>query len=197
MKTLKNTFAAIAILAATAGCSTTSMTAAQTPAPQTASVTANLAISGPGGYRVQTLTAWNLSNVDHVNLTLYKSVSGSFVATGATKTIANASLSSAVTLSNLDMATTYKVVASAFADAAGTQEIDDIAQSGSDALCSTTFVTPSLVASGSGNNVDNSTQAITVPIQLENKTFAGQATSGSGVAVTNGTIVNTTAAETF
>ena len=192
------TLIAAALTGCSAGSTVTGVAGSITSAPvPLTSVRANLAITGPEGYHVQTLTAWNLSNIDHVTLALYRNDSGSYVATGATKTIANAALTSAVTLSNLEMGAGYKVVARAYADAAGTSEIDNIAQSGSDTGCSSTFTTASLVSSAGGDNVNDGTIALTIPVHLMNKTFAGQANDNTGVSVTNGTIVNTTTAETF
>ena len=162
------------------------------PAAQETSVVGRLDISGPGGYRVMALTAWNLADIDHVKLTLNKD--GMAV---ATKKIARADLAKPVTLSNLKMASTYKVVAQAFADAAGTNAIDNTAEAGSDAANSVTFTTPSLVTNANGDNVDDTARTITIPVKLKNKTFAGQANSGTGVTVTNGTIVNTGNTESF
>jgi hypothetical protein len=184
------------LLALLAGCGG-SPTPTQMAAPQTATMLANLAITGPEGYRIQTLTAWNLANVDHVTLSLYKQVNGSYVLTSAGKTIANAALGSPITLKNLQMATPYKVLAKAYADAAGNSEIDNIAQAANDTQCSVSFTSPSLVTAASGDNIDNSLQSVSIPIRLMDKSFAGQANAASGVGVTNGTIVNTGSAESF
>lgn len=163
-------------------------------APSTVDVQANVAVTGPGGYHVQTLTAWHLADVDHVTLTLYKQVSGTYTATGATNTISAANLTQAITLKALQMGTSYEVVAQAY-DASGA-EIDDATQAGSAANDTVTFTTASLVTSTSGDTINDAAQTITVPVRLENKTFSGQA-SASGVTVTNGTIVNTTSPESF
>lgn len=201
MQNLKSLIVAVAIAtAALTGCQAPQGLATVLPAPIADSVAMNamLNITGPSGYHVLTLTAWNKADIDHVNLTLLKDDgSGAYVATGATKVIANAALGTAVTLGNLKLASNYKVVARAYSDAAGAVEIDNMAESGSDADCRTFFTTPSLVASGTGDNVDDTARTVTLPLRLMNKTFAGQANAGSGVAVTNGTIVSTTATETF
>lgn len=204
MKTLFAATAALAVVAL-AGCSSVAPTnvAAGTvtgtngalgnlPAEQLVAMNARLDITGPGGYRVQTLTAWNLADIDHVKLTLYKN--GTVV---TTKNVARASLSTALTFSNLKMATSYKILAQAFADSAETSEIDNTVEAGADTANSVSFTTPSLVAATAGDNVDDSTRTITVPVKLKNKTFAGNASSGSGVSVTNGTIVNTGNTENF
>lgn len=152
-------------------------------------------VLGADGYVLQALTAWNKADVDKVTLRLFKRSGGSYAATGVSTDIANAALASAVTLSNLKLATDYKVVAEAY-DATGAR-IDNQAQAGSDADCAVTFTTPSLVTAAAGDHVDDATISFVAPVKLMNKTFAGQARSGGGVAVTNGTITSTTAAETF
>ncbi len=154
-----------------------------------------LRIQGADGYVLQAVTAWNKADVNKVTLRLYKKSGGSFVATGLTTDIANAALSTAVTLSNLKLATEYKIVAEAY-DAADAR-IDNQTQSGSDADCSATFTTPTVIADAGGDSVDDATITFVAPVKLMNKTFAGQARSGSGVAVTNGTITSTTATESF
>lgn len=157
-----------------------------------------LQVTGPAGYRVMALTAWTKADIDHVKLTLLKDDgSGTYVATGATKAIAGADLAAAVNLGNLKMASKYKIVARAYADAAEANAIDNVDETGSEADCSVTFSTPSLVSASAGDNVDDATKNVTIPVRLQDKTFAGKAGSSGGVAVTNGTIVNTTADETF
>lgn len=182
--------------APTAGLTAESLKAAAKAAPTEVAVSATLNVTGPTGYRVLTLTAWNKADIDHVTLTLYKDAGAGYVATGATKTVANAALASAISLGNLRLATNYKVVARAYADAAETNEIDNIAATGSDANCSTAFTTPSLVTNAAGDNVNDASISLAIPVRLKDKTFAGAA-GGTGVAVTNGTIVDTTASETF
>jgi hypothetical protein len=203
MKNLLTATAALAVFAL-AGCSAAAPNVAAgtvtgtngalgvLPAEQLVDMTAHLDITGPGGYRVQTLTAWNLSDIDHVKLTLYKN--GTVV---TTKSVARANLATALTFSNLKMATTYKILAQAFSDTAEATQIDNTAEAGADTANAVTFTTPSLVAATAGDNVDDSTRTITVPVKLKNKTFAGNANSGSGVTVTNGTIVNTGNTESF
>lgn len=152
-------------------------------------------VLGADGYVLQALTAWNKADVTKVTLRLYKKSGASWTSTGVATDVANAALANAVTLSNLKLATEYKVVAEAY-DATSAR-VDNQAQVGSDADCSVTFTTPSLVAAAAGDHVDDATITFTAPVKLMNKTFAGQARSGSGVAVTNGTITSTTATETF
>jgi hypothetical protein len=189
---MKPIFAIVFAAVALTGCNASHLAAAP-KVPATLAARATLNITGPSGYRILTLTAWNRTDIDHVSLALYKEG----VATGAAKTVANAALGSPVTLTNLRYGTTYKVVARAWADAAGTTEIDNIVDAGSDSACSTTFTTPSLVAATAGDNVSDGAVAIAIPVRLKDKTFAGQAAGSTGVGVTNGTIVNTTAAESF
>jgi hypothetical protein len=202
MKSTLATLAALfALTASLTACSVSQPAAAPTVgAVPEATAVGHLEIYGPSGYRVQTLTAYNLADIDHVKLTLQKWNGSAFVdVAGATKTVARASLQSPITLSNLKMASSYKVVARVYADAAEASEIDDAL----DADNSVAFTTPSLVAgsgtqnSSSADTVNDGTVSIAIPTKLKNKTFAGQANAASGVAVTNGTIVNTTAAETF
>ncbi|HEY9722508.1 MAG TPA: hypothetical protein V6D47_10855, partial [Oscillatoriaceae cyanobacterium] len=59
----------LALLLPLDACSTSNPALAPA-APKSVDVTANVAVSGPGGYHVQTLTAWHLTDVDHVVLTL-------------------------------------------------------------------------------------------------------------------------------
>lgn len=198
---------AVATAALLAGCNAAPINApaggalgamAQAAANNTVPVSGAVEVSGPSGYRLTALTAWAKADIHHVTLTLLKDDgTGTFAATGATKTVAGADLASAVNLGNLKMASRYKLSARAYADAAGTQAIDNVDETGSDADCSVVFTTPSLVSAGTGDNIDDATKAVTIPVRLEDKTFAGTAASGGGVAVTNGTIVNTAASETF
>lgn len=200
------TVAAAALVALLAGCNAAPVTAPAggalgamnaAAARDTVAVTGALAVTGPAGYRVMALTAWAKADIDHVKLTLLKDDgTGAFKATGATKTVAGAALGSAVSMGNLKMGTRYKIAARAYADAAGASAIDNVAETGSDADCSVIFTTPSLVAASAGDHVDDATKSVTIPVRLMNKAFAGNAAS-SGVAVSNGTIVNTEAAETF
>ena len=147
------------------------------------------------GYVLQAITAWNQTDVAKVTLRLYKKASGGFVSTGISTDVANASLALPVALSNLKLATEYKVVAEAY-DADGAR-IDNQAQTGSDADCAVTFTTPSLVSAAAGDRVDDAVIDFVAPVKLKDKTFAGQASSGAGVAVTNGTITSTGATESF
>ncbi len=162
------------------------------PASPEITMLGQLSITGPDGYRVQALTAWNLADIDHVKLTLYKGTTAV-----ATKSVARAALAQPVTMTNLKMATTYKVVAQAFADVNETNAIDNTAEAGADTANSVSFTTPSLVANANGDNIDDAARTVVIPVKLKNKTFAGQANAGAGVAVTNGTIINTTSGESF
>lgn len=202
-------FALGALTAALAGCGAT----AATPSPsfgqaldatEMARVAAEargvdargrVRIQGADGYLLQAITAWNKADVARVTLRLYKKSGASFVSTGLATDVANAALASPITLSNLKLATEYKVVAEAY-DATDAR-IDNQAQVGSDADCSATFSTPSLVGSASGDTVDDAPIAFVAPVKLMDRTFAGQARASSGVAVTNGTITSTTAPESF
>jgi hypothetical protein len=192
-----STLAALVTLTASlAGCGNApaATTAPAAVVPTTIDAVGHIAIDD-GGYVLQALTAWNKTNVTKVTLHLYRKTGGSFVSTGVTKDVANSALASAVSLENLKLATEYKVVANAY-DSANAR-IDNQAQSDSDADCSVTFTTPSVVAHATGDTVDDSVLTFTVPVKLMNKTFAGQAKSGSGVTVTNGGITSTSAGESF
>ena len=190
------TFAAVAL----AGCngspmSTTVDGTALTAAEQTIAVAGMVTISDPAGYRLQALTAWNKSDVTKVTLNLYRHDGTSYVATGITKDVANGALGTAVTLSNLKLATNYKIVVDAY-DSANAR-IDNQAATGAETDCVVLFTTPSVVANAAGDTVNDATMAISFPVKLKNKTFAGQANAANGVAVTNGAIVNATASESF
>lgn len=198
--------AATAIAALLTGCNAAPVTApsgaalgmmAKAAQQDQVAMTGALNVTGPAGYRVMALTAWTKADIDHVKLTLLKSNGGAYVATGATKTIAGADLAASVNLGNLKMASSYKIVARAYADADETNAIDNVDETGSDADCAVTFTTPSLVSASTGDNVDDATKSVTIPVRLRDKTFAGKAGSSGGVAVTNGTIVNTSSTETF
>lgn len=207
MKTLFTALTTTLALTALVGCSATpgsvdtvaagtvqGTTGALGVIPQEREITmmGQLNIKGPGGYTVQALTAWNLGDVDHVKLTLSKGGT-----TVSTKVIARSALTQPVTLNNLRMSTTYKILAQAYSDAAETVQIDNTTEASSDAANSVTFTTPALVTATAGDNVDDVSRTIAIPVRLKNKTFAGQAAASTGVNVTNGTIVNTQNNETF
>lgn len=171
---------------------------------ETIAVSATVAVSGSGftgGYGLQALTAYSAADVDHVVLTLLKSSDGgatyAAIGGGVTKTITQAQLGNAVTLYNLRLATDYKVVAQAYADAAETQAIDNIAQLGNDGQCSTTFTTPAKTVVAGVETVPDA-DPVTIPLKLADRSYNGEASSGSGLTTTNGTIVNdTTTTESF
>ncbi len=160
--------------------------------------TATLAITGSAGYRLQTLTAYNTTDIDHVTLTLFKNDgTGTYVSTGVTKNVANAALATAIALGNLRSAATYRVVARAYADSAEVTEIDDIAESGATTNCAVDFTTPTVVSAAAGDNIDDASMVVTIPLKLKSKTFAGTASAAAGVSVTNGVINDTTSTETL
>lgn len=175
-------------------------------AEPTVDMIAKLAITGADGYKLlATETAYNLGDIDHVTLTLqkYEAATSSWadVSGFAAKKVARADLGAALTLKNLRMATQYKVVAKAYAgadEAVAANRIDNAVALDNE----TTFTTPSLVVgsqvnSTNGNNIDIDARTFTAKVKLKDKTFAGQATDSNGVEVTNGTIVDTNATETF
>lgn len=175
-------------------------------AEPTVDMIARLAITGANGYKLlATETAFNLGDIDHVTLTLQKyetaTASWADVSGFAAKKVARADLGAALTLKNLRMATQYKVVAKAYSgadEAVAANRIDNAVATDNE----TTFTTPSLVVgsqlnSTNGNNIDIDARTFTAKVQLKDKTFAGQATDNNGIDVTNGTIVNTNATETF
>jgi hypothetical protein len=125
-------------------------------------------------------SAFSVSNIDHVNLQVLRD--GNTVS-GVSRSIARAALGRAVTLSNLRLATAYQIQATAFADAAETNQISVDAKS-----ITPVFVAPSVMRMASGDTTDQTPLAITVPLVLGFKvgtssytasstlTFAGQVT---------------------
>lgn len=169
--------------------------------PESIAIQAHVAVSGgAAAYMLSALTAYTAADVDHVTLTLLRSADGgatySQIGSGVTKTLSGAQLGNAVTINNLRLGTHYKVVAQAYADVAGAQQIDNIAQIGSDGDCSTTFVTPSKTVVDGVETVGDA-PPVTIPLHLRDKAYNGQA-AGSGLVTTNGSIVNdTSATESF
>lgn len=174
----------------------------QASASDSVDMIARLEVTGQDGYRLMaTQTAYNLADVDHVTLTLYRG--GAAI---ATKTIAKdpatgVLATAPVTLQNLKMATSYKVVATAW-QAADESVAANRIDTGSDADNAVTFTTPSLTAGGtvnsaSGDSIDTDARTIAVKVKLKDKVYNGRAESASGVTVTNGTIVDNGNPETF
>lgn len=195
---------AIALLAGCAGSHPAAVTpgAVNTASTDSVDMIGRLAILNQDGYRIMaTQTAYNLGDVDHVTLTLYRA--GTAV---VTKTVAKDSttglLSTApVALQNLKMGTSYKVVAAAYAAADESVAANKI-DTGSETDNAVTFVTPSLVAGGtvnsaSGATIDADARTVTFKVKLKDKTYNGRAESANGVTVTNGTIVDPTGGESF
>lgn len=198
---------AIALLAGCAGAQPTAVTPA---AVDSVDMIAQLAVTNQEGYRLMaTQTAYNLADVDHVTLTLYRSSgnqTGPWGTAIATKVVAKDAATgllatAPVTLQNLKMGTNYKVVATAFAAADETVAANRI-DTASEADNAVTFVTPSLAAGGttnsaSGASIDADARTVTLKVKLKDKTFNGRAESANGVTVTNGTIVDNGSAESF
>lgn len=168
----------------------------------TVDVIGTFQVTSAAGYQLMaTETAYHLGNLDHVMLSVQKLDGGTWgsVAGFEAKKVARADLGQALTLKNLRMGTQYKIVAKAYADAAGTDRIDNGAASDNEVG----FTTPTLnvvterVNTASGDSISTATLPVTIKVKLKDKTFAGQASSSNGVQVTNGTIVDTTATETF
>lgn len=200
-KALASTLVLAALLT---GCSTSqpASPAAMTMSEPTIDVLGTFEVTSAAGYRLMsTETAYHLGTIDHVTLTVQKLDGSTYVdIPGFTaKKVAQAELANALTLKNLRMASTYKISAKAYADAAETNRIDN----GSAADNDVTFTTPTLNVSASqvnsttGDSISTATLPVTIKVKLKDKTFAGQAQSSNGVQVTNGTIVNTTATESF
>jgi hypothetical protein len=204
---------AIALLAGCAGTApTASVPTGQVATTQTDSIDmfARLAVTGQDGYRLMaTQTAYNLADIDHVTLTLYRSSGdgtgpwGSAIATkkvnrdGTTSLLATAP----VTLQNLKMDTHYKVVATAYAAADETVAANRI-DTGLEADGAVSFKTPAKVAgettnSANADTIDTDARTVTVKVKLKDKTFNGRAESANGVTVTNGTIVDNGSNESF
>ncbi|MFP5501564.1 MAG: hypothetical protein ACLGIN_03680, partial [Candidatus Sericytochromatia bacterium] len=184
-------FASTLVLGALlAGCSVSQPTAptgiqAQEPAVD---VIGTFQVTSAAGYQLMsTETAYHLGNIDHVMLSVQKLDGGTWAGvTGfEAKKVARADLGQPLTLKNLRMGTQYKIVAKTYADAAGTDRIDNGAAADNEAA----FTTPTLnvvaerVNTAAGDSISTATLPVTIKVKLKDKTFAGQASSGSGVSV--------------
>lgn len=205
--TLKALSAALILTSAVmSGCAVSQPTAAMTPqAEPTVDMVAHFDVRSASGYQLlATTTAYNLNDIDHVTLSVQKQVSGTWtdVPGFTAKKVARVDLGTALTLSNLRMATDYKIIAKVYSaadEAVAANRIDNAAAADNEI----TFTTPSLsvaanqVNATTGDSINIDARSITIKAKLKNKVFAGDAKSATGVTVTNGTIVDTTATETF
>ncbi|HEY9722498.1 MAG TPA: hypothetical protein V6D47_10805, partial [Oscillatoriaceae cyanobacterium] len=116
------------------------------------------------------LTAYTTSQIDHVDLRLLRASGGSYTATGAVLKVAPGALTTTLSLENLRLATSYEIEADAYADAAETQLISDPTSS------LTTFTTPAVQTSTSGDTVDDTPDALlAINLTLATQTYAGTA----------------------
>lgn len=211
MKHLTVALTAALSLAALTGCSAAQAAAPTAIASQDRPITVQAALQllDSDGYGLQAVkVAYRLSDVNHVTLKLQKQVSGTFLdVAGASFSLSNAALSASprapIAFKSLRMNTSYKVVAKAFATASDDETIaGNRIDNGIDAQSSVTFNTSALsvvTPAANSDTADNVEEAysLSVPVKLIDKTFAGQATSGSGVTVNNGSIVDPTGNETI
>lgn len=189
--------AAAALTLSLAACQSPTATVPGTAAfapEESIAVNAELRIDAPAAYRLaNALTAYSAADIDHVTLTLLKFDAGTStykpISAGVTKTVAQAQLGNTVSLKGLRLDTKYKLTARAYADADATQAIDNVAQAGHDAACSTLFQTPAKTTNAQGVETVGAMASLTIPVKLADKFYNGQSSS-SGVTPINGSIVN-------
>ena len=129
-------------------------------APGEAPVTVQLAM---GGYRLQALvSAYSQADVDRVELSVYRD--GTPVPE-ATTSVAREAIASPITLKNLRMATRYEIRAAAYQ---GTALISVAEQSRAQ------FTTPARYQVGGIDAVDTAPLAVSLPLKLRDRPFAGQ-----------------------
>jgi len=168
---------------------------------------ARIAMYGPGGLRllkVGPLVAFTPADIGSVRLTLLRDTGGvpgpggtnyTEVARNIRNNTALTPYTNTVSIGNLKLGATYVIRSEAFTGANATgEQIDTMVASDNTCL---PFTAPGLQAVGGVNQVDTTPQVISLPLVLKNKVFSGQATDADGLAVTNGTIENTSAAETI
>lgn len=130
-------------------------------------------------YRTQaTVGSYTQADINHVQLKLFKVVSGSEVAVTSggsplTLDLPQASLSTLVTIGNLNKGTVYRVRAYAYADSGTSTKLSLDASSSVDITVSD----------------DDRPTAGTIPVQLIDRAFTGQATSS--LTVTPGNVTHT------
>lgn len=125
------------------------------------------------GYRLQAiLKAYTAADVDHVKLVLLTD-DGGWQATGATKAVAAAALTSPVALGNLRADRTYRVRTDAYssADESGATLISDPATSTTD------FTTPAVITTEGVASIDDAEVAVVaLRCKLVDRTYAGTGT---------------------
>lgn len=169
MKALPLVLAAVAAAGCAPGLST--------PAPADADVSASArltAMDAAGRRLLGDVTPWTRADIDHVTLDLSRSADGT---TLLELPVSATALGQAVTFSHLKRNTAYQVVAHAWADAAGTQPIDNGELD--PASCTTVFTT------GTDARLDIGP----LKLRLRNKVFAGQA-GNTGLTVIDGHVVD-------
>ena len=129
-------------------------------------VRVKLQVKKPAAYRTQAVVAaYTAADIDHVALAVYRA--GALV---TTVDVAAAALGDAVTIGNLRAGTAYDVVATAYADAAGTAVIS--AATG----CTTSFTTPAVTTTNGVASVDDAAiTLVSLALKLQDVTFAGTA----------------------
>jgi hypothetical protein len=122
------------------------------------------------GYRLQAvLAAYTSADVDHVRLTLLAAQGGTYVATGATTTVAGTALASPVTLGSLKAGTSYRIQADAY-NSAGSL-ISDASGSQTD------FATPAIATTAGVASVDDAAvPLVALKLRLADQPYAGSAT---------------------
>jgi hypothetical protein len=216
---MKQLIACLAVGLAVSGCSQAPQTPvppASTPegfawdggaAPVETVRLARLSLIGRGGLgllQVGPLVAFTTADIGSIRLTLLRDTGGTpgtggpnytAVASNIRNNTAQTPYSNTVSIGNLNIGATYVVRSEAFTGPdAGGEQIDTMVAS--DNTCAP-FTAPGLQTVNGVRQIDTTPQVIALPLVLKNKVFAGLAEDSNGLAVTNGTIENNSAAETI
>jgi hypothetical protein len=123
------------------------------------------------GYRLQSLlTSYDATAINHVRLTLFKNQGGQYAPTGASVSVAKGSLSNAINLGALKLATAYRVEADAYSSASESPStlISD------ETLSQTDFTTPALASVNSVTSVnDTPLSLVSLHLKLLDQAYAG------------------------
>lgn len=151
-----------------------------TPEQGTVTATAKLSVvDATGRQLLAAIEPWKFADIDHVQVALFKGADATPLVALA---IGKGELARPITFSNLRQGTAYRVEIKAWSDAAEATQIDNLAADA--ASCTTAFTT---------SNVD-SIDIGALKLRLKNKVFEGK-TTGSAIAVTDGTLVPGAATE--
>lgn len=154
---------------------------------KTVTVSSRVEVTQAPARRVQTaeapVEAWKKADIHHADLTLYR-VAGEHKVKLSSLTVQQADLDKAVKFSSLSTHTDYLVEARAYADAAAAVAIDDLEAEA--ASCQTSFRTSGVLQLDVG----------VIKLRLRDKLYSGTARS-TGVEVTDGAVVGTTATPTI